>query len=61
MHQHRDKLREKNSSTDTLKTTQSLPTVRVSDANTYSTQTRTLYYNDETAGIYSIQGKKKTM
>jgi hypothetical protein len=61
IHQQRRKQRSKNGSTDTLKTNSDHPSVRVSDTNSSVTypinQTRTLYYNDETIGIYSIHGK----
>jgi plastocyanin domain-containing protein len=64
-HQQRQKKKSKNGSMDTLKTSSdhchSIPSVRVSDTsssvNYPMNQTRTIYYNDETTGIYSIQGK----
>lgn len=66
IHQQKRKKISKNGSTDTLKTNSdhfpAQPSVRVSDTNSClyypASQTRTLYYNDETTGIYSVQGKE---
>jgi hypothetical protein len=63
IHQKRQKNKSKNGSTDTLKTnSEQFHSVRVSDTNSCfyypNNQHRGLYYNDETTGIYTIQGKK---
>ncbi|CAF1156523.1 unnamed protein product [Rotaria sordida] len=68
VHQRKYK-KSKNGSTDTLKTNSdnfhSIVPVRVSDTNPclyYPTkENRTLYFNDETVGIYSIQEKKNSI
>jgi len=52
IHQHKQKDQSKNSSTNTISS------VRVSDTNSCLYYPRRLYYNDETTGVYSIQGKK---
>ncbi|CAF3212195.1 unnamed protein product [Rotaria sp. Silwood2] len=69
IHQRKYKKKSKSGSTDTLKTNSdachSIVPVRVRDTNSclyYPTnENRTLYYNDETIGIYSIQDKKNSI
>ena len=68
LHQQICKRKSKNGSTDTLKTNsdnfQTILPVRVTDAKPslyYPTyQTRISYFNDETTGVYSIQGIKNS-
>ncbi|CAF0779494.1 unnamed protein product [Adineta steineri] len=67
--QQRRKQTSKTGSTDTLKTNSEnlngMTSVRVNDTNSClyypSNQSRPLYYNDETTGVYSIQQKKSSI
>ncbi|CAF1597704.1 unnamed protein product, partial [Rotaria sp. Silwood1] len=69
IHQRKYKKKSKNGSTDTLKTNSDnfhpIVPVRVRDTNPClyypRNESRTLYYNDETIGIYSIQEKKNSI
>ncbi|CAF3969510.1 unnamed protein product [Rotaria magnacalcarata] len=69
VHHRKYKQKSRSGSTDTLKTNSdnfhSVAPIRVSNTNSclyYPTnQNRTLYFNDETIGIYSIQDKKSSI
>jgi len=60
IHQQKQKDKSKNSSINTLKIN-SISSVRVSDTNSCLYYPRRLYYNDETTGVYSIQGEKNSV